>query len=392
MRVIQGDCREALLSLDAECVDACVTDPPYGLSFMNKEWDAEVPGPEYWRQVIDVLKPGAHLLAFAGTRTQHKMASAIEAAGFEIRDVIAWVYGSGFPKSTDVSKAVDKHLGLSREVVSVDESRLRPNRVDRGLVDRSGGGGFHSDNGATVTAPASPEAAQWEGWGTALKPSMELVTVARKPLAGTVAANVLEHGTGALNIDGCGIPVDSGDEWDKPQSQVRPGGSDRGHALGTGKGRLEGVRGTPRPSGRWPANLIHDGSDDVEALFQNASSGKYPAARKDGGIPTSGHRGQSGLESSRTPPGTAARFFYCAKAGKADRFGGDHPTVKPVELMRYLVRLVTPPGGVVLDPFAGTGTTGEAALLEGFDAVLVERDPGYARLCAERLAEDVETV
>ena len=404
-------------------VDAVVTDPPYGLSFMGKKWDYDVPSEDVWRECLRVLKPGGHLLAFAGTRTQHRMAVRIEDAGFEIRDMIAWVYGSGFPKSLDVSKAIDKRkdwaslekLGAAIKVarnalgISQSEAARRVGLIGEG--ESLGGGGFMwfetgrlptreewprvkaalelgddfdaafeaaerevvgvaemrdtsevriavtasaddydaaARREVAITAPATDAARQWSGWGTALKPALEPITVARKPLVGTVAANVLDHGTGALNVDGC---------------------------------RVEG--------GRWPANLIHDGSDEVVGLLNDA-----------------------------------ARFFYCAKASKRDRdegcdglalvthqrgMGGampvdddgnardrfkaqsrnHHPTVKPTDLMRYLCRLVTPPSGTVLDPFAGSGSTGKAAALEGFRFIGIEREAEYVEIARARIAAAV---
>jgi site-specific DNA-methyltransferase (adenine-specific) len=309
-------------------VDAVVTDPPYGLSFMGKKWDYDVPSVEVWAECLRVLKPGGHLLAFAGTRTQHRMAVRIEDAGFEIRDMIAWVYGSGFPKSLDVSKAIDKAAGVEREVVGFNEN-WRTSKSEIACPQQ--------ENQATITAPATDAAKQWQGWGTALKPALEPITVARKPLVGTVAENVLQHGTGAINVDG---------------------------------GRVEG--------GRWPANFIHDGSEEATDLLKDS-----------------------------------ARFFYCAKASKADRDAGceglelkvgggmqgrndgsmgsitmsrnHHPTVKPTDLMRYLCRLVTPPNGVVLDPFMGSGSTGKAAALEGFGFIGIERDAEYVAIAQARI-------
>jgi site-specific DNA-methyltransferase (adenine-specific) len=276
------------------------------------------------------------------------MAVRIEDAGFEIRDMIAWLYGSGFPKSLDVSKAIDKAAGAKREVVGFDASKFRSNRVNRGLVNSAGGSGFHADNGATITAPATDAARQWQGWGTALKPAMEPVTVARKPLVGTVAENVLAHGTGAINVDGC--RVNSGGT----HSSAKSAGLGRGHGQHKGHGRYNGVGGVvipPHPEGRWPANVIHDGSDEPVRLL-----------------------------------GNAARFFYCAKAAKKDRGrGNNHPTVKPTDLMRYLVRLVTPPGGVVLDPFMGSGSTGKAAKLEGFGFIGIEREEQYIEIARARI-------
>ena len=298
-----GDCLEVLRSLPDCSVDSVVTDPPYGLSFMGKRWDYDVPSVEVWAECLRVLKPGGHLLAFAGTRTQHRMAVRIEDAGFEIRDMIAWVYGSGFPKSLDVSKAIDKRAGAEREVVS-------NNPTFRKMQENASN--YNLQRNEFITAPATPEAKQWQGWGTALKPALEPITVARKPLIGTVAENVLQYGTGAINVDG---------------------------------GRV---------GERWPANFIHDGSEESTDLL-----------------------------------GASARFFYCAKASKADRGENHHPTVKPTDLMRYLCRLVTPPSGIVLDPFMGSGSTGKAAMLEGFAFVGIEREAEYIDIAKARIQSAV---
>jgi hypothetical protein len=336
IELLHGDCLKRLRELPDCSVDACVTDPPYGLSFMGKAWDYDVPQVDVWREVLRVLKPGGHLLAFAGTRTQHRMAVQIEDAGFEIRDMIAWVYGSGFPKSLDVSKAIDKAAGAEREVVGIAG---RSGSARACMAGDFAGGEYHA------TAPATPAAQQWAGWGTALKPALEPITVARKPLVGTVAANVLEHGTGALNVDGCRVEG----TWERNSTtrcDIRGG-----RTVGGGSGQLECEPQAAHPGGRWPANLIHDGSDEPCALL-----------------------------------GDAARFFYCAKASKADRGDGNgHPTVKPTELMRYLCRLVTPPGGVVLDPFMGSGSTGKAAALEGFRFIGIEREAEYLEIARQRV-------
>ena len=344
IELMHGDCLERLRELPDCSVDACVTDPPYGLSFMGKAWDYDVPGAEVWREVLRVLKPGGHLLAFAGTRTQHRMAVQIEDAGFEIRDLIAWVYGSGFPKSLDVSKAIDKAAGAEREVVGTAAGARNGN----GKNNDYGSYGSCADGIYDITPPATEAAQQWQGWGTALKPALEPITVARKPLGGTVAANVLRHGTGVINVDGCRVQAESG----------RPLIISHGEGFGSGKhvtaygNGLSGSRhGGTTTLGRWPANLIHDGSKEPCALL-----------------------------------GDAARFFYCAKASKADRGAENvHPTVKPTELMRYLVRLVTPPGGVVLDPFMGSGSTGKAAVLEGFRFIGIEREAEYLEIARGRI-------
>ena len=390
-------------------VDSIVTDPPYGLSFMGKKWDYDVPSVEIWAECLRILKPGGHLLAFAGTRTQHRMACRIEDAGFEIRDMIAWVYRSGFPKSLDVSKAIDKQAGAERERVSGPKSggmaALNKGNAAHGYREAAY---YDEGNMMLSNEPATEAAHQWQGWGTALKPALEPITVARKPLAGTVAANVLEHGTGGLNIDGCRVSP----------GEFVPGG-------GRSFGACDGVNdGWKRPShadyegkpahnlGRWPANLIHDGSDEVTGLFPVTTSGKTGKPS----VPNNPIKLQSSAMVNHIghgDTGSAARFFYCAKASKADRDegcgtlpqkdvyseasatpmrdqrpqttrGNSHPTVKPNALMRYLCRLVTPPGGTVLDPFAGSGSTGKAALQEGFSAILCELNPEYGKIIEGR--------
>ena len=382
--LLLGDCLEVMKTLPDCSVDAVVTDPPYGLSFMGKKWDYDVPSVEIWAECLRVLKPGGHLLAFAGTRTQHRMAVRIEDAGFEIRDMIAWVYGSGFPKSLDVSKAIDKAAGAEREVVG---------RSDNGIA---GGSGKHAGQEAAygfgaefnITAPATPEAQQWAGWGTALKPALEPITMARKPLTGTVAANVLEHGTGALNVDGC--RVGTSEELGRPQGTM-PQPMDWGIESPGGR-----YVSTGNPIGRWPANLIHDGSDEVVGLFPDTgkaipSKGHFRNGNTVGDERTSTGAGLYGdgawiAGSQHNDSGSAARFFYTAKAAKSDRDDGNtHPTVKPTDLMRYLCRLVTPPGGVVLDPFMGSGSTGKAAMLEGFEFIGIERETAYHAIAEQRI-------
>ena len=381
-----GDCLEILRAMPDASVDSVVTDPPYGLSFMGKKWDYDVPSEDIWRECLRVLKPGGHLLAFAGTRTQHRMAVRIEDAGFEIRDMIAWVYGSGFPKSLDVSKAIDKAAGAERKVVGVKHAEKYPNGPGGNTFTVGAGPDGSRVGPQPLTAPATPEAQQWTGWGTALKPALEPITMARKPLEGTVAANVLAHGTGGVNVDGCRVGTEGATKRSGQADYPRKddGTEDRSGCWARSGHAIESV-----PQGRWPANLIHDGSDEVVGLT-----------------------------------GDAARFFYCAKASKRDRdegldgfaikkaaglpmrsAGGDrggegmdgtktdrlttrannHPTVKPTALMRYLCRLVTPPGGVVLDPFMGSGSTGKAALLEGFQFIGIEREAEYLEIAKARI-------
>jgi len=373
-----GDCLNVLATLPAESVDSIVTDLPYGLSFMGKKWDYDVPAVEVWQECLRVLKPGGHLLAFAGTRTQHRMAVRIEDAGFEIRDMIAWVYGSGFPKSLDVSKAIDKAAGADREVIGPNPNS-RPNmvRVEASVlaprVD------------APLTAPATDAARQWQGWGTALKPSLEPITVARKPLRGTVAENVLQYGTSGINVDGCRIACFDKSKFPAGTISTTEAVFGRGAGRYADRARAEDAN----PQGRWPANLIHDGSDEVVGLFPETTSGAWPATRGAGGISTSGHTGHETGVCVASNTGSAARFFYCAKAGPEERRSSKHPTVKPVALMRYLVRLVTPIGATVLDPFCGSGTTIEAAMLESCKAVGIEMNPDYCNDTIERLRQGV---
>jgi site-specific DNA-methyltransferase (adenine-specific) len=387
-----GDCLEVIKKLDAESIDAIVTDPPYGLAFMGKKWDYHVPSTDIWQECLRVLKPGGHLLAFAGTRTQHRMACRIEDSGFEIRDMIAWVYGSGFPKSLDVSKAIDKAAGAEREVVGMKDNKGRcaGNIACIGLNTNK--------DGDPITAPATDAAQQWKGWGTALKPALEPITMARKPLIGTVAENVLEHGTGGLNVDGC--RVEAGPDYEAAGFGPRYGHTSGNRAHGDSRPWIaqkiaNGVavkNSEPHTLGRWPANLIHDGSDEVTDLS-----------------------------------GSAARFFYCPKASKAEREAGlegmesihrvngnkwtdqdyrvtngerpptaesgprtnHHPTVKPIDLMAYLCRLITPPSGTILDPFMGSGSTGVAALREGFKFIGIELNAEYAEIAQKRIENEL---
>jgi DNA modification methylase len=377
-----GDCLDVMRTLPDASVDAVVTDPPYGLSFMGKRWDYDVPSVEVWAECLRVLKPGGHLLAFAGTRTQHRMAVRIEDAGFEIRDLIMWCYGSGFPKSLDVSKAIDKAAGAERKVIGRAESWNRPDS-EAGHTARMNVSPGEYD----ITAPATPEAQQWAGWGTALKPALEPITLARKPLEGTVAANVLAHGTGGLNIDGCRVEhvtVEGGNLALNPHLRAHINGGNGGNIIAHEDERRVV---TPHASGRWPANLIHDGSDEVVRLFPETTSGGGPKP----GTPRTQASTYSKPTISESPAyginsGSAARFFYTAKASRDDRSDGNtHPTVKPTDLMRYLCRLVTPPGGTVLDPFMGSGSTGKAAMLEGFEFIGIEREPQYFAIAEQRI-------
>jgi len=400
--------------LEENSIDAIVTDPPYELGFMGKQWDAS--GIAYniqlWAQCLRVLKPGGHLLAFGGTRTYHRMACAIEDAGFEVRDSIQWIYGSGFPKSLDVSKAIDRAAGAEREIVG--ERKLGGNAAQS---TQEKGGTFASNTNSVgvepisvpITIPATEEAKQWEGWGTALKPAHEPIVLARKPFDGTVANNVLTYGTGALNIDKSRV----GNEIIKTsggRSVVVSGDERVGAALGM---YGESAPLNTEHQGRWPANVIHDGSDEVVGLFPSSKAGKPRPDRGTGGIWSESMGIPCGPQYG--DDGSAARFFYCAKASKADRNAGldgmpekrpddrtttgmgtfeekgvakqanHHPTVKPTELMRYLCRLITPPNGIILDPFAGSGSTLVAATLEGFGSIGIEMTAEYIPIIEARI-------
>ena len=505
--ILNLDCREAMRGMDAESVDAIVTDPPYGLSFMGKGWDHGVPGVEFWVEALRVAKPGAHLLAFGGTRTFHRLACAIEDAGWEIRDTVMWVYGSGFPKSLNVATAIAK-LSEPKAEPKADEvefcqwlrdnstfeavaqalgrrfwdcevqivnaaTKERPVMARRALVPTAAKWqGFKSQHQGTIPprieelAKPEPQRADtpgdewtpgkgsgtagegdWQGWGTALKPAWEPIIVARKPLIGTVAENVLKHGTGAINVDGCRVEGSAGSGvWGSSNEGCQDGRSFNASPTGKeyrsrplrishkddskncyGNGHSGSHAAGTTTVGRWPANLIHDGSDEVLGLFPaNVKGGTWnrtAGARhfNNDGEPT-GYQ-TSGSDSSS---GSAARFFYCAKASKADRDDGcegldekstcymatangtgkpsvtiddqgkerdrftaskrnHHPTVKPTALMRYLCRLVTPPGGTVLDPFMGSGSTGKGAILEGFQFIGIDREPDYCAISEARL-------
>jgi DNA modification methylase len=499
-QILHGNNLDILPTLADSSIDAIVTDPPYELGFMGKKWDSSgiAYNVELWRECLRVLKPGGHLLSFGGTRTWHRIAVAIEDAGFEVRDSIAWMYGSGFPKSLDISKAIDKEAGDNAESGLVAEYLLKHNTFStvsefREYLNKHVVGANHSGGSAQgwttvstdgqvkprvptieqrkllkfddlnaqvwrhgrkgqpgeawaerevigqqtqgklavapgqdndrsqveldITSPATPEAQQWEGWGTALKPAFEPVIVARKPLIGTVAANVLEHGTGGLNIDGSRIGTD-GEALREGIVTALP--NDLGSTMTAGKEKNE----LKRSSGRWPSNVILD-EYTAGLLDEQSGVSKSPSGIITQGAPETGIYGNgAGLRKEATrfqghgDKGGASRFFYVAKASKRDRnegldeldpqrhsdrekddgVGGDnprnrtnqarqnfHPTVKPTALMRYLVKLVTPPGGVVLDPFTGSGSTGKAAILEGFDFIGIELTDEYLPIIEGRL-------
>ena len=516
--VHNGDCLEVLRTFPDNSVDACVTDPPYGLAFMGKRWDYDVPSVEVWQECLRVLKPGGHLLAFAGTRTQHRMAVRIEDAGFEIRDMIAWVYGSGFSKGFNLSRVESCECGakpipcthtvkegadgksqtehdmpglretnlstterveekrhpllqshMQQQAAGVQSNAQARSDCQAGKqnagqeqsgmegwgVHRAGQGlsndpqseastgeaerlcaGTHTGGGTNAgqatagrrgssshqpqqggqqagepeSVQQSPGAldagalqgrgqcercgklkAQLKGWSSNLKPALEPITVARKPFTGTVAENVLQHGTGALNVDGCRVAFagDADEQESKAKNQHAAFGS------GPVKRNVCSDHDAPRANysapGRFPANLIHDGSEEVVGLFPETAPAKMSDRGKGkGDTGTYGvYGGDPGVRGHDDAGGSAARFFYCAKADASERRNSKHPTIKPVALMRYLVRLVCPPGGVVLDPFAGSGTTIEAARLEHCRAIGIEREAEYCADILERLRQGV---
>jgi site-specific DNA-methyltransferase (adenine-specific) len=408
--LFEGNCLEVMKTMEADSIDSIVTDPSYELGFMGKSWDSSgiAFNVEVWQEALRVLKPGGHLIAFSGSRTYHRMAVAIEDAGFEIRDQIMWVYGSGFPKSHDVSKAIDKAAGAERQRVTYKGG------IASGQGNYGGGGEIHDGTKVGNTAILD-FAKQWQGWGTALKPAHEPMVLARKPLIGTVANNVLTFGVGGLNIDGGRVGTEGG------------GNSCAGGDACKCSSNNEIFSSTKHPTridelqGRFPANFIHDGSDEVVAGFPD--TGKSGVAVRRNGNQAKGMFPVSIAEGSAdvgfNDSGSAARFFYCAKASKKDRNEGldgfeevrtgamqatvdgsmltgsgnertttranHHPTVKPTSLMQYLVRLVTPPNGIVLDPFLGSGSTGKAAMYEGFNFVGIELTPEYLPIAKARI-------
>lgn len=420
------DCLNVLRAIEDNSIDSCVTDPPYGLSFMGKAWDYDVPKVEIWKEVFRVLKPGGHVLAFFGSRTYHRGVVQIEDAGFEIRDQIMWLYGSGFPKSHNIGKAIDAVAGATRQVVG---KRKHPTLKDSSKIEEPANAA-HGDNTWKreweLTAPATEDAAQWEGWGTALKPAHEPIVVARKPITQSVAKNVLKYGTGAINIDECRVKhvtVDGGSLATNPHLRGTIKGGNGGNIFPTEtESRIVEVNAL----GRWPANVIHDGSDEVVQNFPATGSGNGKGAysyagREYDNKDTSMFNGDKPqAPSNYNDNGSAARFFYSAKASKADKdegledflakkvvsfqTGGGasgkpsslsagrdteykniHPTVKPTDLMKYLCRLVTPKGGIVLDPFMGSGSTGKAAAQEGFKFIGIEMSKEYFEIAEARV-------
>ena len=411
--ILHGDSLKELAKLDANSVDAVVTDPPYGLAFMGKKWDYDVPSVELWREVFRVMKPGAHLLSFGGTRTYHRMVVAIEDAGFEIRDQVAWLYGSGFPKSLDVSKAIDKAAGA--EPTKVGEGYKVPNIKNNNYARAH-------DRGTEIhfaTTATTATAKQWQGWGTALKPANEPIVLARKPLEKglTVAENVLKWGVGAINVDAGRIGSET----------IKTCAKEKGSSF-TSVGNAQGFNGCAENfhQGRWPANVLLD--EEAAAMLdeQSLAGGMHGAGRSrgkglskqtnDGAMFGVGNHEGNGVRFGDS--GGASRFFYVAKTSKRERNAGlegmaavvrndgrdeslksgdvpmnrsnnakqnFHPTVKPIKLMEYLCKLITPAGGVILDPFLGSGSTGCAAVKLGFKFIGIEREAEYVEIARKRI-------
>jgi len=369
--LINGDCLEEMRNISDNSIDSVVTDPPYGLKFMGKKWDYNVPSVEVWIEALRVLKPGGHLLSFGGSRTYHRMAVAIEDAGFEIRDQIMWVYGSGFPKSHNIGKAVDKLEGNEREDLGFDKSKWRD-------ADNYGGGKYSKMRKqdyitkATITKGSSPH----EGWGTALKPAHEPIVLARKPLSEkTIAKNVLKWGTGGINIDGC--RVEAGEDHKKNCNRKSVESHWRLNSSPKNEVKAHNL-------GRFPANLIHDGSDEVVSGFPETKTGAVKK-KVDNGANQPINLGGGLTKERPEDSGPASRFFYCAKASKSERQGSTHPTMKPIKLMTYLCRLITPVGGTILDPFMGSGTTGISAKQQSFNFIGIELDPEYFKIAEVRI-------
>lgn len=373
--IYHGDCREVLPTLAPGAT--CITDPPYGLSFMGKDWDHGVPGEHFWRLISDALVPGAMCLAFGGTRTHHRLMCGIEDAGFELRDCMMWLYGSGFPKSLDVGKAIDKAAGAENVVGTIPDRWTGKGNALNFATDRPQGT-------CKVTTPATGAAKLWDGWGTALKPAWEPIIVAMKPLDGTFADNAQKHGVAGLNVDGARIGTEVGLTNHTRKKE------------GTGVGwHPESTGETHDNGGRWPANLVLD--EDAAAMLDEQSgeltSGAFPSRREGIGYTKGGGGTNAGTEGPRRDMNTggASRFFYTAKASRSDRGeNNDHPTVKPSDLMKWLCTLTSAPtGGTILDPFMGSGTTLYAAKEMNRKALGIDLDEKHCEIAAQRLSQEV---
>ena len=436
MRLLLGDCLDKLKELDDNSVDSIVTDPPYGLSFMGKKWDYDVPKKKVWKECMRVLKPGGYLLAFAGSRTYHRMAIRIEDAGFEIRDQIMWIYGSGFPKSLNIGKGIDKKFGAEREVIGtkgLNSYKTKEQGQDYGNLR------YDFDKVNELTAPTTDEAKEWEGWGTALKPAHEPIVMARKPLSEkTVVDNVLEWGTGGINIDESRIGVDENDPNHRSIDNKNVHTTNFANNGNPRPDKIPNQESQINSQGRFPANIIFD--EEAGKILDEQSGilvskwGK-PSGKKTKSMFFKEHKEGTDLSTENFigDSGGASRFFYCPKTSKTDRNEGlehledkyyaagnqakaelkrgntdfnankgkgrderhnhnqvgvsknNHPTVKPTDLMLYLIRLVTPKGGTTLDPFMGSGSTGKAAVRGGFDFVGIEREEEYMEIAQTRI-------
>jgi DNA modification methylase len=381
-QLFHGDMREILCIIPDNSIEACITDPPYDIGFMSKQWDQTriAFDPATWRALFRVLKPGGHALIFGGTRTYHRITCAVEDAGFEIRDCIMWLYGSGFPKSLDVGKAIDKAAGAEREIIGHRGGRYNSLGTDiRGGKLIGGKPAVMPDLG-NITAPATDKAQEWNGWGTALKPAYEPIILARKPLSGTVANNVITHGVGGINVDECRIETNELSEkiYNNSGQNLTWGGT-------YGKGTVNG-----NTKGRWPANVIHDSSPEVLAEFAKYGEKDSPSGKShrqaSPNIAMSGANTERYSFNRHNDTGTAARFFYTAKASRSERGeGNNHATVKPLSLIQYLCRLITPRGGIVIDPFMGSGTTGYVALGMQYNFIGIEKEKDHFDIATKRL-------
>jgi DNA modification methylase len=375
-----GDCLEELKTFADNKFDAIITDPPYGLSFMGKKWDYDVPSVEIWKECLRVLKPGGHLLSFSSARTYHRMVVNVEDAGFEIRDQLMWVYGSGFPKSHNVAIAIDKKLaGMEHRGKRTNYGTTMITSETQHLT--SEGNLIERDKAMPKHEPMCEESKKWEGWGTALKPAHEPIVLARKPMTEkTIAENVLKWGTGAINIDKSRVPTD-----DVVTTHSKKCDSD---IYGT-YGNIETHQTKGQELGRFPANFIHDGSQGVLDLFPDTKSSKRSSKHNKKTEHTNTYtpaHSDYGDHNTYSDEGSAARFFYTAKTSKKERGEGNtHPTVKPQKLMTYLCGLITPPNGVILDPFMGSGSTGVAAVASGFSFVGIDREPDYVEISRKRI-------
>lgn len=417
-QLIVGDCLEELDRLDENSVDAIITDPPYELNFMNKGWDnAGVSfNKNTWEKCLRVLKPGGYLLAFGGSRTFHRIACAIEDAGFEIRDTIMWIYGSGFSKSMNIGLALDKKKGVESKVVGTKTQTGAKSKLTQQLINN---GGFSDPNPTVFEVKEAQN--EWRGWGTCLKPAFEPIIVARKPFKGTLVDNILEYGVGGLNIDECRIA------HNEPQKFTNRNPKD-GEVFNTDTSGYDNTKNhiaSASPNGRFPANIIHDGSEEATRDMPKTKGcqgkGFKKGDYKSSAVNTTFSRGDC---VPYNDSGSASRYFYCAKASKKDRdegldkfelrqttdgsirnnfetankFGANsamrrniHPTVKPTALMQYLVRLVCPKGSVILDPFMGSGSTGKAIAYEnrernaGYSFIGIEQNPEYVEIAKARI-------